>query len=868
MGRRVLPGVPSNILFGGISGIAVPKFVSQKKEIFAAVGAYHKTERDSVKILSQKGEAMKNYNAAVNEMFSEKENLIIIGLTGRTGAGCTTASEILAKKLEELDLEYVSREDDIASDEFKFHIIKEYIGKDDRWLPFTRIEGSCVILSYIFEEKGKEDNFGEALIRYLTKIQGASSSVSFKIDNFGDLIKELRGLNYIFGEIQKHSLREIDIDWAGVCDEDIRTYYDLYINKLPEYKERIKKILLKYSCYEERKKKIQDEPPVKYHLYTYLLQKIGNNLRASGAPYTEQLAQDKILDFPKRMEQLIHLIIKHDKAEGRGKTRICIDAIRNANESNYLKDKFRPYYLFSVSVDEETRRKRLDNLDIDEKNSLDNVEYNSKLNLGEFFYHQNIAQCFEMADIHLVNEEVSNNKFFFLTWQLVKYITLMIHPGLITPSAVERCMQLAYNAKYNSGCLSRQVGAVITDGDYAVKAVGWNEVPGGQLSCLLRNVSDYCKGNMKECYSRYEYEDTEFRDAIAHINEQLKGTDTHGRKFPYCFKDVYNGYKNDKNQVYTRALHAEENAFLQISKYGGRGIRDGFLFCTASPCELCAKKAYQLGIKNIYYIDPYPGISEKHILTFGQSRKNPTMILFYGAIGEAYIRLYKPVLAYKDELELVTGMNCKRIVQKMKTDAKKGPDTKDFLYHLIDFSIVFKDRENIESFRKVDIEVKNGEYESLERKLTWTGSSYDKSELVNNGEGYRLEDSKDKASPYKYKIHLNKKIRESEHIRYELRTNVKDETHLMHPYFAQMIKHPTKELILNVIIPKSSRLIENVRYVRYADLKMECEYEDADAEHKIEEKEDGENIIYTLKISNPNLFYTYSIEWDFIKIKP
>ena len=82
----------------------------------------------------------------------------------------------------------------------------------------------------------------------------------------------------------------------------------------------------------------------------------------------------------------------------------------------------------------------------------------------------------------------------------------------------------------------------------------------------------------------------------------------------YCFKDIYNGITGKPNQVHTRALHAEENAFLQIAKYGGAKIQGGKLFTTASPCELCSKKAYQLGIKEIYYIDPYPGIKSNHCI--------------------------------------------------------------------------------------------------------------------------------------------------------------------------------------------------------------------------------------------------------------
>jgi tRNA(Arg) A34 adenosine deaminase TadA len=113
---------------------------------------------------------------------------------------------------------------------------------------------------------------------------------------------------------------------------------------------------------------------------------------------------------------------------------------------------------------------------------------------------------------------------------------------------------------------------------------------------------------------------------------------------------------SEDNQVHTRSLHAEENAFLQLAKYGGDGIEGGNLYTTASPCELCAKKAFQLGIKNIFYIDPYPGISLEHILKSGAKSSRPVVELFQGAVGQAYHRLYDPVLPYKDELKaLIEG---------------------------------------------------------------------------------------------------------------------------------------------------------------------------------------------------------------------
>lgn len=114
-----------------------------------------------------------------------------------------------------------------------------------------------------------------------------------------------------------------------------------------------------------------------------------------------------------------------------------------------------------------------------------------------------------------------------------------------------------------------------------------------------------------------------------------------------------------------RFFHTLENAFLQISKYGGAKIQGGKLFTTASPCELCSKKAYQLGIKEIYYIDPYPGISKSHVLTFGKN-DNPKMIFFQGAIGNAYISLYAPRMPYKDEISLITGISAKEEAGKIR----------------------------------------------------------------------------------------------------------------------------------------------------------------------------------------------------------
>jgi dCMP deaminase len=479
--------------FGAIAGGG-----KWKVQYDSGVRMHHNTNYTLKKIGGKRGMG-NDFKKAIDMLYKNKEQLLILGLTGRTGSGCSTVANILRRPYNELAFEFDKRNEYDGMDEYKFQIINDYMKEHGQWVPFEVIEGSCVILSYVFEQ-GHEN--GDGLIEYINRLQEKTDYVQFRISNDKKLQEDIKGLGYCFKEVQELSLEKKNKGWESCSDEEIEKYYELYIKQLPKYKNRIKDILSQYSCYEIETRKLEDKKPVRYHLYTYLLQKMGNNIRSSGNPYNDKFDPDQILTLAKRLSLLIELIICRNDRKGQ-KSRICIDAIRNENESNYLKDKFKPYYLLAISVDEETRRKRLQDLDVMEKNGIDNIEYLGNYKAERYFYQQNIAQCIEMADIHIYNEEVSQPQKFFLTWQLVKYITLMIHPGLITPTCLERCMQLAYTAKFNSGCLSRQVGAIVTDGDFSVKAVGWNDVPHGQMPCNLRNIELYMKGNHSECFRQY-----------------------------------------------------------------------------------------------------------------------------------------------------------------------------------------------------------------------------------------------------------------------------------------------------------------------------------------------------------------------------
>lgn len=111
---------------------------------------------------------------------------------------------------------------------------------------------------------------------------------------------------------------------------------------------------------------------------------------------------------------------------------------------------------------------------------------------------------------------------------------------------------------------------------------------------MLRNVEHLLNYEDKSAYSDYELNKGEFRAKIdkmylSIINNEEFQNKLAGRNVSFCFKDIQNEIEDGKNQVHTRSLHAEENAFLQIAKYGGQAISGGIPFTTASPCELCSK---------------------------------------------------------------------------------------------------------------------------------------------------------------------------------------------------------------------------------------------------------------------------------------
>lgn len=584
------------------------------------------------------------FSDAIKRTYSHVGNFILLGLTGRTGSGCSTAAKILGQETASPVGEsaiYTS-----INDRRKLAIIERYT--QSNWESFYSIRVTTVITYFILDlEFGQFAEFLSTVVPGENADDVANKLSAFKIEyeKTHELLKELKGMPEDGkAEVKARAKRSIEI------------FFDV----LPQFTERLKEAL---------------QELIGVDSYVLLYQEAGDNIRASGKANIKDFAAEEIFFLPRVINKIVRALQYKHKDEGKHNLFIVIDAIRNPYEAEYFKHRHAHFFLVAVNTPNSERLAHLRDshkLSDAQIQKLDQKEYPKKTSGAEMFVSQNIQRCIELADIHITNPKRQKFNNTELANQLYWYVTLIKHPGLVTPTAIERSMQLAFTAKLNSGCISRQVGAVITDLSYSVKAVGWNSVPEGQVPCLLRGVDELLHGvSNTSTFSDYEQNSPEFRKVLdLSFSTILKGDGLGGRPFPYCFKDVYNEVEGEKNQVHTRSLHAEENAFLQITKYGGEGIKGGVLFTTASPCELCSKKAYQLGIRKIYFIDPYPGISNDHILKAGSN--NPELILFSGAIGSAYQRIYQSIMPYKDELQVVTGYKLtggkKKIYKKTKRE--------------------------------------------------------------------------------------------------------------------------------------------------------------------------------------------------------
>ena len=125
------------------------------------------------------------------------------------------------------------------------------------------------------------------------------------------------------------------------------------------------------------------------------------------------------------------------------------------------------------------------------------------------------------------------------------------------PSWDEYFMKIAALVAERSTCLRRHVGALLVK-DKRIIATGYNGAPSGLKHCA----------------------------EVGCLREELSVPS--GERHELC-----------------RGLHAEQNAIIQAAVYG-QDTRDAILYCTHTPCLLCAKMLINAGVRRVVIADDYP----------------------------------------------------------------------------------------------------------------------------------------------------------------------------------------------------------------------------------------------------------------------
>lgn len=564
---------------------------------------------------------------AIDQLFQLRNKFAIIGLTGKTGSGCTAAATILCTQTSIIDSANQLRHDQTSPNNQKreWEIIYNYCKKN--WHPFHHIRVKDIISTFILEDK-----FEEASKYFLSEFNINIEDFKKKFDTFYEK-------NKIIDPILKWN----NIHYTPATDQGDRGEIENRRGCVKEY------ITTTIQQFTNDFKNFLDS---KDNSYIKAYQTIADNIRQTGCAFRNK---DIHFEFAFSIARRINSLIKVIRKDDTGPSFFVIDAFRNPLEIHFFRERYSAFYLMAINCSENERRTRLASMNL-KRSQIDELDRKEK---GEKkFYEnysayigQNIKECVQMSDLHINNTNENSEIRPKLAQTIIRYVALIQHPGIVKPTRKEFLMQLAVTASTNSGCISRNVGAVITDKDFEPLAIGWNCVPQPHVPCNLRGTSNALNNSDPSAYSDYEKTNTTFINTLSSINEKLQNVREHGIHDSYCFKDIFNNIEKKGNQVHTRALHAEENTILQCAKHGINNVTNGYLFTSASPCVLCAKKICQLGIKEVFYMDPYPDITEEHV--FGYDNGRVKMTLYTGATGLAFQKLYTPLIPLKDEIEAI-----------------------------------------------------------------------------------------------------------------------------------------------------------------------------------------------------------------------
>lgn len=315
--------------------------------------------------------------------------------------------------------------------------------------------------------------------------------------------------------------------------------------------------------------------------------------------------------------------LKFDDLKNTGKVAFIIDQLKHPDEVNLLRMVYRQnFYLLGVISTERERKNNLEQQSISPKDADELIHRDRK---DTDSYGQQVEKTFHLSDYFIRNK---NGNISHLNKAAERFVELVHGYNGVTPTDDEVGMFEAYSASLKSACLSRQVGAAIMNPSGDILSTGCNDVPaygGGLYTAEFGGKDQRCIFKGEKCYNDLHKKQLQeqFEEILDEEFKEILEPDTAKRLADGGVQGadkVVTELLKQKNKLaqkllqktkakdlieYSRAIHAEMDALIQLARTEGQTTLNSKMYTTTYPCHNCARHIVASGINKVIYIEPY-----------------------------------------------------------------------------------------------------------------------------------------------------------------------------------------------------------------------------------------------------------------------
>ncbi|WP_198942667.1 nucleoside/nucleotide kinase family protein [Methyloprofundus sedimenti] len=277
----------------------------------------------------------------ISNLFLERSQFVLIGLTGRTGSGCTTAANILESDPPQFpeykDATYNGINFYSGLSQKRYDIVKSYA--ENNWNKFYSIKVSDLISVYLLTLNSEE------ILEFIWRsYKGSDNSITEEkirekletgIFNQNKITEEFTFCrDYLLNHEKKENPNKDQLEHCISYFKAIKTF-------TKEFKDDLRSL-----CND---------------LYISTYQAAGVSIRKLGRVDTNydtlEFSPKKVFHLPETINRIVKII----RAFKKNKAFIVIDAIRNPYEAQFFKDRYSAFYLVSINATTKDKNEYLKN---------------------------------------------------------------------------------------------------------------------------------------------------------------------------------------------------------------------------------------------------------------------------------------------------------------------------------------------------------------------------------------------------------------------------------------------------------------------------------------------------------------------------